>query len=345
MTNFKPLLQGIIAALILLLLTSIAGIVSADTLVMMDGSRLNGEVIHQEGGALEFSTPYAGVIQVQWSQVSEVIADKPMELFLDNKELITSQRIIRSTSGMTVETASGTRQITDADLVYINPEKWRRGEGYKLSGRVNLGVEYQQGNTDREELGLDGEVKIRRQHDRLNVIGQFEKDKSMSVTTAENWLLRSKYDYFVTDKWYYGGTLKFEHDEFADLDLRTALGPHIGYQFFESNELNLGVDAGLLYVIEDYTVSADDEYTALGWNVDFDKLLFGKGIQFYHRQSGQLQVDEIDNVVIDTWTGLRFPLYAGLLASAEVQADYDGGAPPGVDKVDNTYLIKLGYQW
>lgn len=345
MLDLKSIVYGAVVACIMLLFTAFAGVVSADTLVMKDGSRLNGEVVRQEGGSLEFSTPYAGVINVQWSEISEVRTDKPMELFLGNRELIKTQGITRTDAGLSVETADGPRQLADAELAYINPDKWQRGEGYKLSGQVNLGLEFQEGNTDTEELGLDGQIGVRRQHDRLKVAGQFEKDKSAGVITAENWLLHSKYDYFVSEKWYYGATLKFEHDEFADLDLRTALGPHIGYQFYESKALNLSVDAGLLYVIDDFTVAPDDEYSAFGWNVDFDKLVFGERFQVYHRHNGTLEIGDSENLVVNSWTGLRFPLYAGVQASTEVQADYDGGAPAGVDKVDSTYRIKLGYQW
>jgi hypothetical protein len=334
-----------VAACALMASALLARTAAADTLVLADGSRLNGEVVRQEGGSLEFSTPYAGVISVQWAQVVEVMTDKPMELFLGNKELLTTQRITRSADGLSVETASGPRQLVDADLAYINPEKWQRGEGYRLAGRVNLGLDFQDGNTDKEELGLDGELKVRRQHDRLNIAGQFEKDKSAGVTTSENWLLRNKYDYFITDKWYYGGALNFESDEFADLDLRTSFGPHVGYQFFESKALNLSVDASILYVIEDFIVAPDDEYSALGWTVDFDKLVFGERFQVYHRHNGALQIGDSENLVVNTWTGLRFPLYAGVLASTEVQADYDGGAPAGVDKVDTIYRLKLGYQF
>jgi len=229
--------------------------------------------------------------------------------------------------------------------LYINPDKWQRGEGYRLTGRANLGIDFQEGNTEKEEFGVDGEVKLRRQHDRLQVAGQFEKDESAGVTTAENWQVRSKYDYFVTSRWFYGASLNFEHDEFADLDLRTTIGPHIGYQFFESKALNLSVDASLLYVTEEFDVAANDEYSAFGWNVDFDRLVFSERFQVYHRHNGQMDTGDSENVVFNSWTGLRFPLYAGVLASTELQADYDGGAPPGVESVDTIYRIKIGYQW
>jgi putative salt-induced outer membrane protein YdiY len=321
--------------------------VMADTLLLKDGSRLHGEVVRQQEGVLEFSTAYAGVIQVQWDQVSELQTDRPVEVLLDGGKLLQTRRITKSGTGTVIEPESGgtALEIGAAQRVYINPDRWQRGEGYKLTGRVNLGLDFQEGNTDKQELGLDGEVKVRRQHDRLNITAQFEKDKSVGVTIAENWQLRSKYDYFVADKWYFGGSLYFEHDRFADLDLRTSVGPHVGYQFFESKALNLSADASLLVVTDDFTMATDDDYSALGWTIDFDKLLFTERVQLYHRQTGQFEIGDTGNVVVNSWTGLRFPLYEGINGSTEAQIDYDGGAPSTIDKVDTIYRIKLGYAW
>lgn len=316
----------------------------ADTLRLSDGSVLHGTVVRQQDGRLTFSTVYAGDITVDWGQVVEVQADTPIGLYLGNGELVSTRTITRNGTQLEVGTPDGVRTLADAELRAINPDAWERGDGYRLSGRINLALDTQNGNTDKEELGMDGEVRLRRQHDRLVVAGQFEQDESDGTSTAENWLLNGKYDYFVTDKWYYGGSLKLEHDRFADLNLRTALGPHIGYQFFESEPMNLSTDVSLLYVTEDFDIAMDDEYSAFGWSVDFDRLLTGH-LQLYHRHTGQLEAGDAENVVVNTWTGLRAPLYAGVIASAEAQVDYDGGAPAAVDKVDTIYRIKLGYAW
>ncbi len=302
-------------------------------------------MVRQTGGSLEFSTAYAGVITVQWDQVQSVATDEPVDLYLQSGDLVSTSRIQRNDDMLEITAANGTQTLAATDLKSINPDDWERGIGHKITGRVNAALDFQEGNTDKEELGIDGEVGIRRQHDRLTIAGQFEQDESAGVTTADNWLLNSKYDRFVTDKWYYGGTLKFESDEFADLDLRTALGPHVGYQFFEGPAMNLSVDAAVLFVDEDFLTTPDDEYTALGWNLNFDKLVLSERVQFYHRHTGQMETGEAENVVVNSWTGLRFPLYAGINASTEVQADFDGGAPAGVDKMDTIYRLKLGYAW
>ena len=329
-----------------LILLAAAAPLQADTLILRDGSRLQGEVVRQKDGMLEFRTGFAGVINVQWDQVSELHAGTPVEVYLDSKASLQATTITNSDDATVIESTGGPdRRVAPQAVVSINPEPWEHGEGYKLSGLVNAGLEFRQGNSDQEKLALDGAVKVRRQHDRLKLEAQYQRDKSSGIVSAENWFLRNKYDYFVTDRRYYGVSLNFEHDRFADLRLRSSLGPHVGYQFFESKAMNLSTDLSLLYVNEAYYVAPDDDYSALGWNIDFDRLLLAGRMQFYHRQNGLFETGDAGNVVVDTWTGFRFPLVAGVLASLEAQVTYDGGAPQGIDEVDAVYRAKLGYQW
>jgi putative salt-induced outer membrane protein YdiY len=343
---FSNISSGVrVCPLLCLLVMLPLRLLHADTLLMQDGSRLLGEVVRQQDGTLEFKTSYAGVIKVQWSQVVELQADKPVEVYLQSGESLQVTTISNTGQLTVLGDAASAREIEPPSLVFINPEPWRRGEGVKWSGIVNSGLEFQQGNTEQQKLALDAVLKARRKNDRYNLAAQYQRDKSNDVTTAQNWRLYNKYDYFQTEKRYFGASLNFEQDKFADLKLRTSLGPHAGYQFYESKQLNLGADLSLLYVTEDFYQAPDNEYSALGWNIDFDKLLLAERLQLYHRQNGTIELGDASNVVVSSWTGLRFPLYAGLVASTEVELDYDGGVPAGVDEVDTIWRIKLGYQW
>ena len=320
---------------------------SADELLMKDGSRLLGKVVKQVDGTLEFKTSYAGVIKVKWDQVSELQADEPLQIMLENEELLEATDI-KYTEDATVVTAvtEGTSQSLEPDAIaFINPEPWRYGEGYNFTGRLNASLVYQRGNTVSDENDLDGNLGLRWKDDRVTVYGQYEKDSNFGETTAQNWLVTAKYDHFQTEKFYYGANAGFEHDEFADLDLRSKIGPHVGYQFYETPNLNLSTDAGLTYVDEDFIAAEDKDYMAFSWLVDFDWFIIPDRIQFYHRDNGLLSLEDAGDLVIQSWTGFRFPLYEGIVASVEAEVDYDGGAPPGTDTLDTTYRAKLGYQW
>ena len=80
-------------------------------------------------------------------------------------------------------------------------------------------------------------------------------------------------------------------------------------------------------------------------NIYFDKYLFGEFMQVYHRQGGLWSMDDTSDLVWNTWTGLRFPLVLGFVASTEMQVEYDSGAADEADDLDTTYSLKLGYAW
>ncbi len=329
-----------------LVVTGSAG-VQADELLLKDGSRLLGKVVKKEDGTLEFETTFAGVVKVRWDAVTELRTEEPLKVMLDDETILAAGAIKKTEDSTVLETEADmpAQSVAPGTVAYINPEPWRTGEGVKWTGRLNIDLELDRGNTHEDEFEADGEMKIRRKNDRIGFFGQYEKDKTEGTVTTEKWKQANKYDYFLSEKMYTGVLLAFEHDKFADLELRTRLGPHVGYQVFESKELNLDTNAGVLYVDENYDEADDDDYWSLGWLVDFDWFFVPDRVQFYHKHTGFQSVDDTNNLTIDSWTGFRFPLYKGIVASTEAEVEYDGGAPDDVDKTDTTYRLKLGYQW
>jgi len=333
-------------ALLAAMLLAVAPL-KADELLMKDGSRLLGKVVKQEDGTLDFETTYAGTIKVKWDQISELHTDEPVQVMLEDEELYETADITRE-DGAAVVTAvtDGTSVSIEPDAIaFINPEPWRYGVGYRFTGRLNAGLVYQRGNTVSDEADLDGNLGLRWKDDRVTFYGQLEKDSSFGETTAQNWLLTGKYDHFQTERFYYGANVGFEHDEFADLDLRSKIGPHIGYQFYERPTLNLSTDIGIMYVNENFISAEDNDYAALSWLVDYDWFVIPDHVQLYHRQNGLLSMEDTGDLVINSWTGFRFPLYMGIVASLEAEVKYDGSSPSDIDKTDTTYRAKLGYQW
>jgi putative salt-induced outer membrane protein YdiY len=318
----------------------------ADELIMKDGSRLMGKVVKEDGGVIDFETSYAGVIKVKWQEVSEMITDEPVTVLLENGETREATNAKPVEEGVVITDSSGTSEtLALDDVAYVNPEPWRLGKGVRWTGNVNVDLNYERGNSDKDEYHGDWTTTFRWRDDRLKFYGDYEREKSDNVLTDDNWRFNGRYDHFVTEKFFYGATLGMEHDRPADLQRRTIVGPLIGYEFYESTEMNLDVAAGPLYVNEEFYDDDNRDYLSFGWAVDFDRFLIPGRMQFYHRHRGLLEPGDTDNLVWDAWTGFRFPIYAGIVATTEVLVEYDGGAPDGVDDTDTTYNIKLGYQW
>ncbi len=322
--------------------------VLSDELIMRNGSRLIGEVGRKEDGTLGFKTSFAGTIKVKWSEIKELRLDEPVKIMLANGEVIRA-RVIRNVSEtnttVELEPDEPPRSYAPSELAYVNPAPWRDGEGYKFSGRVNLAFKRERGNTDKDEIDVDGNLVWRWKSDRVRARGELEHDRTNSRRTKLEWDAAAQYDHFFTRKWYYGAVVALESDKNAELDLRSQFGPLLGYQWFESRELNLSTQAGPLRVREAYENKENDNYWAAGWAVDFDKFLFADLTQFYHRHWGVWNFENTSDVVFNSWTGLRFPLIAGFVASTELEAEYDSGVARENDELDTTYRFKLGYEW
>ena len=318
----------------------------ADELIMKDGSRLLGTVVKKDSStSFGFKTSYAGVITIQWAEVKELIADQPITVLLQSGNTYDVVRANKNDDGVTTLSGVDTSQTaTLKEVAYFNPEPWRLGQGWHWEGNTNVALAFERGNTDKDDFDADFAMSFRQLDDRVKLNGDYDREKSNEVLTSEDWRLMTRYDHFVSKKLFYGATLGFEHDRFADLQLRTTIGPLVGYEFYDSKAMNLDIAGGPIYVKENYYNADNDEYAALGWQLNFDRFITDS-IQFYHRHNGLLSIEDTEDFAWDSWTGLRFPIYAGIVASTEVKIEYDGGAQKGVDKTDTTYSVKLGYQW
>ena len=342
--GFQVRLVAIALAVVATLLAGFPAM--ADELIMKDGSRLLGTVVKEDGGVVDFKTSYAGVIKVKWQEISEIITDEPITVLLKNRETHATKNIRNTDAGVVLADESGTtKTIPPSEVDYVNPEPWRLGKGWKWSGNVNVDLLYERGNSDKDEYHGDWTTTLRSRDDRIKFYGDYEREKSRNELTDDNWRINGRYDHFVTQKFFYGATLGMEHDRPADLQRRTIAGPIVGYEFYESKAMNLDLAGGPMWVNEEFYDAENRDYLALGWAIDFDRFLIPDRMQFYHRHRGLLEPGDIDNFVWDAWTGFRFPIYAGIVASTEVLLEYDGGAPDGVDNTDTTYHVKLGYQW
>jgi hypothetical protein len=192
-------------------------------------------------------------------------------------------------------------------------------------------------------------MTYRRLKDRFVAFGELERDvdndRDKDQATDDNWKISTRYHRFIDKKLFWGGVLSADADDKAERELRLVAGPLVGYQFFESRPMNLRVELGLTRVHEEFKNESDNNYTAGGWAINFDKYLFDEFMQFYHRQNGLVSFEDYNDIIWDTWTGFRFPLVYGFVASTELQTEYDGDAAENADDLDTTFLLKLGYEW
>jgi putative salt-induced outer membrane protein YdiY len=335
-------------AIVVLFSVLVTTAAQADVMVMKNGSRIVGTLIGGGEGTIKFETPWGGTLEVASENVVSVETEGTTTVMMADGEIYRDKKLLATQETLTIQReGQPPRSYPITDVKLVNPDPWMLGEGYNFTGRVNGGFQSERGNTDTDEVDVSYQVTLRSLEDRFAFRGVGEFNEASGEKVAENWQLRNKYDRFWGDDPdnYYGAKLRFEYDKFADLDLRTLFGPHIGREFFDTSLLELRGEIGIVYVDEQFNVAEDNDYygSLLEFEGESDILGFGTTLYFFHDTT--INFDSWDEPLSNTTVGLRMPLILGFETAFEARYEYNGSAPDDVDTTDETYTFSIGYAW
>ena len=320
---------------------------SSDMLRMTDGSVIYGTIRDIEEGIILFNTAFAGDLKIKISEVIELDSSEPVAVKLSDGSVLENVVISLAETGSTA-TTSQTELEAPLDLrqiVTLNPEPWEVGLGYKHEGAASLALVQQRGNSDTDQLDYRIEGKWTGDDDRFSGVAEGELDESEGIKNAQNWMVTAKYDRFMGDTSYIGLNSSIKQDEFADLDMRFYLGPYFGRDFYDTKRFNLSAELGLTYVRENFIQAENQSYPGANWTLDIGSDIFGSDTEFYVKHKGIWDLDNLDEVILDTRFGLKIPLMMNIQAAAEYTIEYDSGAVDGVDEIDQSLKVRFGYRW
>jgi hypothetical protein len=320
------------------------GALAADRIELRDGSVVLGTFKDADGGKVTIDTSFAGTLSIDQSEIVAMRVDADLVLQMEDGRVLEAPALEVANEQLTLAQQAD-QSYALAQLTRINPEPWELGDGYNFTGLTSMAWASQRGNTDTDELDYRIESAWESLADRYRVEAFGELSEAQGTRNAENWTLRGRYDRTQTGNWYWGGGVAFEQDTFADLDLRTTLGPYVGRKFFTDPVFELEAETGLAYISEDFASAEDREYLGSTWDVHIRSNYLGGDSRLYFDHKGILNLDEIDNLVLKNTFGLAFPLLYGVEAAAEVVLDINTGAVAGTEKLDETYRVRLGYKW
>ncbi len=317
----------------------------ADTVMLTNGDRITGKVIALENNKLLVDTAFAGKISILWHTVATLETEEPVRLALESETLMVS-RIKADEDGkikISPPEAKHPLAVSLSQVVLINPPP--QEPSVKLSGRMNAGMNISDGNTQTEALSLDGELVARSRTNRFTIGATYNRKEDEGVKTADNSSGYLKYDHFLSEKWYVLANVTGTRDDFKDLNLRTDMGIGVGYQVWETKQRNLSLEAGLSYVNEDFVEAEDENFSAGRWAIDFNHLLWNSEVQFFHGHEGLVSIEDTNDLIIRSRTGLRMPIYKGLTSTIQVKWEWDNSPAEGQENSDTDYMFFIGYSF
>ena len=315
----------------------------AGEILFNNGDKLTGKVTSLGGGKLKVSSTVAGDIIVDLKDVKTFSTDDEMTIRMKDNSVIHEK----------VAVAPATTQAVDIKGKSVSFEEIKRmGGASTWTGSVVVNGSLARGNSHSEDIGAAATAVLRRDDeyhdDRFTLAGAYNFGKNttngVQTTSAENWFALTKYDKFITDKFYGYGMLKYDHDRLADLEFRLTPGVGVGYQWVESSTFNFQTEAGVSYVYEEYSNDGNDDRVALRLAYHVDKAINDK-VSVFHNLEWLPAFNDPSDYNLNADAGIRAKMTNKLFSEFKVVYQRDSTPAPGAEKNDIRFQLGLGYSF
>ena len=329
----------------------VTALAHADSVVVRNGDLLSGTVRHMSSGSLTIESSYAGTVTLPWGEVATLTTDKPVILILKQAEAPERGVLEQSDSGSFLlqpqDASMPPQKIELSSVLFLNPTPSESGSGVEYKRHLNLAGSRTQGNSIGASAAFEGELDARAKTYRYALRGTANQTRIGGETVSSNWLLSGHHDRFVLDQKHFQYVrASAQRDRFRDIRLRAALGGGYGWQLIDSELTELSLRGGLdLVAVEHYGASGRDRYPALGWGIQFSHWLWQHRLKLFFDQDGYWGLGGSAEVTVRTRGGLRVPIAQGLVATAQLDVDWDRHPAPGVKPTDSTLMLGVGYEW
>jgi putative salt-induced outer membrane protein YdiY len=325
----------------------------ADEIFFKNGDRLSGRILRLDDGIMTFRSKALGDVKFNASELESFKSDEPLDLRLQDGTTVRGPVVDAKEGEVRISPKTpAERTVPVKDVLGINT----RG-GW--TGSVLAGLVVARGNSDTENANAEFNIERRRLKDRVTagatyIFGrQRDPETGETTTTAENWNVRGKYDYFYSPRLYGYANGRVEQDNVANLDLRLTPGVGLGYQFVEREDFKASFEAGLSYVYEKFAAPPEasttdfrehNEYFSARLAYRLEKKL-GDRVTAFHNAEYLPSFHDVDDYLINADGGMRVGLTGQLFVEYKLTLTYDAMPAPGASNTDLRHLVSVGWQF
>lgn len=312
----------------------------ADEIVLLNGDRFTGTLEKMEDGTLIFKTDYSPPIEIKISEIKSIVTVGPVKLHLSNGEILKGTIVSEEYGQITIApTDQRSSMQVETDMISaINPPPIRWEGGFTLAGNL------QKGNSDTFGASAAFEGVKRSQSDRFSLRYLFNFAEEDDRVIARNHFGAGKYDYFFLRKLYGYLGMDVLNDKFRDIQLRTTIGPGVGYQFWDDNRKAIGVEAGLSYLSESQYAEANTKNMAARLAANL-RYTFGTHLILSDRIAYYPSLEKAEANRLRNEAAINVSLWSGWSQRIAYILDYSSAPPDDVKKTDTTVILGLQYHF
>lgn len=350
-----PMLKKILPFMIVAL--SVGQAFAQDTITLRDGQSLQGQILYFDNVRTKILTDQ-GARLVPVSQMNSITSQNRVIESQLNNAIINAQNMMTdssqsSFSGMTsparnvatlpVKALSSTNAT--ADSITGMEETADKFWGAEWSGNINLGADLKTGNSETNGLNADAALNAKWTKHRLGLLAEYNREEDDGDVNVDNRMAQLTHNYFFSDQWFIENTARYDQDDIANIDYRATLASGLGYQPFDNDDLSLKFVLGPGYQLEEFENGDSEDNLIINWAMDYSQKFYDDLFRLFHNHDLATPADDTEAWLFESKTGVRVPIRRGIVATGEIDFDWDNDPAPGTVEDDTTYAVKLGYEW
>ena len=218
-----------------------------DTVYLVNGDRITGEIKRYENGLLVLKTDGISTINIEYDKIQTIFSRKSFDI-VKKTGFSYFGTIMKSKNDRSIDICITNDTVAESikDIVEITRIKNRFWN--KFSGSVDLGLSYYK-STNTLQYYFNGELDYRARKDLLSLgVNLLISDQKLSdsfVNSIKNDIALN-YSHFFQGRWWGGIGTKWQENTELDLDSRLQLGLVAGYDIVHTNPVRFYTMAGLL---------------------------------------------------------------------------------------------------
>lgn len=335
-----------IIGLALIQMTLVSSALAKDTLYLKNGDQITGSVTSHNEYFVRMNTKY-GPLRIPVADLQTVnIENQTKQSGVDNaiaESQIAPKPMVPTISSLSVP-ATAIEDTSNAETV-VSIEEEKGLWGAEWDGNVNIGANLKTGNSDTTSIAADGEINAEWQKHRARLEAEYNFEEDNDDRTVDNRSVTLGHDYFFVEKWFIGSEATFQQDDIDKLDWRTILSTGLGYQPYKRDDLNLKFVLGPGYIKEEFEDGSGDSSATANWDLDYNQKFYDDLFRLFHNHDLTVPTDDFDSYIFQSESGVRVPIRRGIVASGQIDFDWDNNPAAGTVEDDTTYAVKLGYEW
>jgi putative salt-induced outer membrane protein YdiY len=312
---------------------------------------LKGELKVMYNDRLEFESDELDLLTFDWEDIQQVRTAQTLQIRFPGDVEATGRLYI---NGEIVRVIGETEQeYARSGIVSIAPGSPREIDYW--SGKISLGANAREGNTNVVEVNSSAKIQRRTVHSRLvfDYMGNFNRTEDVNV--ADNHRVSGGWDKFVTDRFYWTVVFaEYFRDRFQNIAHQGTLGAGVGYTLRDTARTDWSAGGGPAVQYREFDSveegAPDSETTpALVASTDYDLEMakwldynFSYRFQITSKEAGRYNhhlvtgfetevTSLIDFDITFVWDRIEYP-----------QPDEEGNIP---QSDDFRLIVALGLEW